>query len=61
MRDVYVVIGEQTGARWAIHVYVNPLVQFIWLGGVVILLGLTLTLNDKTKKRVPAVAAAEAA
>jgi cytochrome c-type biogenesis protein CcmF len=57
LRDVYVVIGEQTGARWAIHVYVNPLVQFIWFGGGVILLGLALSLNDKVKKRMPAPAA----
>ena len=61
LRDVYVVIGEQTGERWAIHVYVNPLIQFIWFGGVVILLGLGLTLSDKLKKRAPVVVAAEAA
>jgi len=55
LRDVYVVIGEQAGGeRWAIHVYLNPLVQFIWFGGLVILLGLGLTLSYKIKKRVAA-------
>jgi len=54
LRDVYVVIGEQTGGRWAIHVYINPLIQFIWFGGVVILLGLGLTMSSKIKQRAAA-------
>ena len=45
MRDVYVVIGESEGERWAVHAYVNPLVQFIWLGGFIILFGLGFNLS----------------
>jgi cytochrome c-type biogenesis protein CcmF len=50
LRDVYVVLAEQAGAgRWGMQVYVNPLVQFIWGGGFVILLGLWLGLSRRHK------------
>jgi cytochrome c-type biogenesis protein CcmF len=51
LRDVYTVIAEAAdgGARWAVHVYINPLVQFIWFGGVVILMGLFLSLSGRRK------------
>ena len=58
MRDVYVVVGEPSGSpeapRWAIHVYFNPLVQLIWLGGIICLLGLGLTLSFKVRRRAVA-------
>ena len=48
LRDVYVVLVEAADAeRWAVHAYVNPLVQFIWAGGAIILLGLLLTLSQR--------------
>ena len=53
-RDVYVVIAEpapgQAGMKWGVHIYVNPLVQWIWAGGFVVLLGLMLGLS--TRRRV---------
>jgi cytochrome c-type biogenesis protein CcmF len=50
LRDVYAVLAESAGMnRWAVHVYVNPLVQFIWIGGFVILAGLFLSLSGRRK------------
>ena len=60
-RDVYVVLGEPSGSpvmpRWAMHVYFNPLVQFIWIGGVLCMGGLGLTLSFRVRKRATATAA----
>jgi cytochrome c-type biogenesis protein CcmF len=62
LRDVYVVLSESAdGNRWAVHAYVNPLVQFIWLGGVIILLGLLLSLTGRRKRILEARATAVAA
>ena len=51
LRDVYVVLAEPvSGEKWAVHVYVNPLVQFIWFGGVIILSGLGLSLSGRRQR-----------
>ncbi|MEW6330726.1 MAG: heme lyase CcmF/NrfE family subunit [Pseudomonadota bacterium] len=48
LRDVYVAMGDATGEnRWAVHIYVNPLVRFIWTGGLIILAGLLLSLSGR--------------
>ena len=39
LRDVYVVMTGGREGRWNLQVYVNPLVEWIWLGGMIILLG----------------------
>jgi cytochrome c-type biogenesis protein CcmF len=53
LRDVYVVLSESAdGNRWAVHAYVNPLVQFIWIGGVIILSGLLFSLTGR-RRRMP--------
>lgn len=40
LQDVYVVLTEAGDAnRATFHVYVNPLVVFIWLGGLLFVLG----------------------
>ena len=59
MRDVYVVLAEASagdsgaaaGEKWAVHVYVNPLVGLIWTGGLIILLGLSFSLSDRSGRR----------
>ena len=52
LRDVYTVLAESSdGVRWGVHVYVNPLVQFIWGGGAIILMGLTFSLSGRRRKR----------
>ncbi len=64
LRDVYVVMNESDNSnKWAFHVYVNPLVRFIWSGGVIIISGLFLSLSGRrrARERVVASDAAEAA
>lgn len=61
LRDVYVVLADpmnnawQPEAKWVVHVYINPLVQFIWWGGGILLLGLLLGLSTR-RRRVAATA-----
>jgi len=50
-RDVYAVIGEKVKDSWGIHVYVNPLVQFIWLGGFIIVVGVMFSLTQRIRLR----------
>ena len=52
LRDVYVVLAEAAGAeKWAVQVYVNPLVRFIWSGGAIILSGLLLALSQRRPRQ----------
>ena len=59
LRDVYVVIAEPVGegnqTKWGVHVYVNPLVEWIWLGGLVIILGVGFTLSFRVRARATGV------
>jgi cytochrome c-type biogenesis protein CcmF len=50
LRDVYAVIAEAEEGRFTFHLYVNPLVQFIWIGGAIIIFGLGFTLSYKLKR-----------
>jgi cytochrome c-type biogenesis protein CcmF len=56
LRDIYAVVGDPSGSpsepSWAIHVYYNPLVMFIWLGGATCIGGLGLTLSFRVRRRV---------
>ena len=57
LRDVYVVLAESNDeGKWGVHVYVNPLVRFIWTGGIIILSGLFLSLTSRRTRdsKVPA-------
>ena len=61
LRDVYVVLAETSdGERWAVHVYVNPLVRFIWIGGLVILSGLLISLSGRRERKQEGAALAPA-
>jgi len=58
-RDVYVVIGEKVGSRYSVHAYVNPLVQWIWVGTFIIVFGIGWSLSQRLReKRLSAAAAA---
>jgi cytochrome c-type biogenesis protein CcmF len=51
LRDVYVVLGEPAEQdRWAVRVFVNPLVEFIWMGGMIMISGLALSLSGRRKE-----------
>jgi cytochrome c-type biogenesis protein CcmF len=46
--DLYVVLGDaQNGGGWAVRMYFNPLVRFIWLGAVVMFIGGGISLSDR--------------
>jgi len=64
-RDVYVVIAEPVGegnqTKWGVHVYLNPLIQWIWGGGLIALFGLGVTLSSRRRTVRDAVAATAAA
>jgi cytochrome c-type biogenesis protein CcmF len=50
VRDVYIIISERSGDKWIFRAFVIPLVQFIWLGTIIILAGLGLTLSSRRRK-----------
>ena len=42
MRDVYVALGEpiaEDSNKWAVRIYVKPLIRWIWLGAIIMALG----------------------
>jgi len=52
LRDVYTVIADRVDQhRWSVHIYVNPLVQFIWGGGFIILSGIFLSLSGRRQSK----------
>ncbi len=58
LRDVYLVLADPAaGGKWGVHVYINPLVQFIWIGGGIVLAGLLLTLSGRRTRGRSAAAA----
>ncbi|WP_297393871.1 heme lyase CcmF/NrfE family subunit [Acidiferrobacter sp.] len=56
LRDVYVDIGDKHDGKWEIHLFVNPLVNFIWTGGGIVIGGLAFSLSDYVRRRKHAVA-----
>ncbi len=51
--DLYVVLGEhqpQTNAA-TFHVYLNPLVNWVWIGGMVLTIGTLITLLPEARER----------
>ena len=58
-RDLYVALGEPldearqgTGA-WAVRVYVKPFVRWIWLGGVLMMIGGFIAAADRRFRALP--------
>jgi cytochrome c-type biogenesis protein CcmF len=46
--DIYAVIGDRAGARsWTVRIYHQPLVPWIWLGGLLMALGGVVSLSDR--------------
>ena len=42
---IYVIIGENTGNKWQVKVYQNPLVSLIWIGAIIISIGGLLSMR----------------
>ena len=46
--DIYAVVGERAGPRsWTVRIYHQPLVLWIWLGGLLMALGGVVSLSDR--------------
>src|SRR3546814_17697861 len=61
--DVYVALGEPLGAvddpdraagEWAIRLYIQPFVRWLWLAAVLMALGGSVTALDKRFRPMPA-------
>lgn len=48
-RDVYVVLAEATKDKWAVKIWVNPLVSFVWSGSFILLVGLVFNLSTRRR------------
>ena len=67
LRDVYLVIGdEQAAGGWAVRSYIEPFVNFIWIGCFLMAIGGGLSLSDRrfrvaagARRAAPAAVAAE--
>jgi cytochrome c-type biogenesis protein CcmF len=65
--DLYVVLGDaQKDGAFAVRLYFNPLVRFIWIGAVLMFIGGAFSLSDRRlrvgaprKSRKPMVVPAE--
>ena len=67
--DLYVVLGdEQTAGGYAVRIYFNPLVRFIWIGALIMFIAGGVSLSDRrlrvgaprrTRRMPPAAAPAE--
>ncbi len=47
-RDLYVALGEPLDQdAWSLRIYYKPFVRWIWLGGLLMIVGGILALSDK--------------
>lgn len=47
-RDLYIALGEdRAGQVWAVHTYVKPMANWIWIGSIIMALGGALSLTDR--------------
>jgi cytochrome c-type biogenesis protein CcmF len=47
-RDLFVAMGEPLGGEaWAMRVHIKPFVRWIWLGGLMMVVGGLLAATDK--------------
>jgi cytochrome c-type biogenesis protein CcmF len=55
-RDLYVALGEPIGrdGAWSVRVYVKPFVRWIWLGGLLMMLGGFTAACDRRFRALPA-------
>lgn len=52
-RDLYVALGNPLGhGAWSVRVEYKPLVRFIWLGGLIMVIGGFIAIMDKRYRRI---------
>jgi cytochrome c-type biogenesis protein CcmF len=60
-RDLYVALGNPLGdGSWSVRLQYKPLVRFIWLGGLLMMLGGMLAASDRRYRRLAPVEDADA-
>ena len=60
MRDLYVALGNPLdNGSWSVRIEYKPLVRFIWLGGILMMLGGILAASDRRYRQDRRVAAGE--
>ncbi len=47
IRDLYVALGEPSGAGWAVRIYYKPFVRWIWMGALLMAAGGVLAASDR--------------
>ena len=55
-RDLYVALGEpisEDSNQWAVRIYVKPLIRWIWLGAIIMVLGVVLSMFDRRYRFKP--------
>lgn len=55
-RDLYVALGEpiaDDSGKWAVRIYVKPLVRWIWLGSILMALGALISILDRRYRLKP--------
>ena len=53
-RDLYISLGEpldNRGQAWAVRIYHKPFIRFIWIGGLMMMLGGFVAASDKRYRR----------
>ncbi len=53
-RDLFIALGEpldQEGA-WAVRIYYNPFIRWIWLGAIIMALGGLFAASDRRYRRL---------
>ena len=53
-RDLYVALGEplEDGKSWAVRLYYKPFVRWIWLGGLIMVIGGAFSASDSRYRRL---------
>jgi cytochrome c-type biogenesis protein CcmF len=52
-RDLYIALGESLGeGAWSLRLYYKPLIRWIWLGGLLIMLGALLVFKGRYKNQL---------
>lgn len=50
-RDLYIALGNPIGEQsWGVRVYYKPFVRWIWLGGLLMIMGGVLAISDKRRR-----------
>ena len=55
-RDLYVALGEpiaEDSNQWAVRIYVKPLIRWIWLGALIMVFGVVLSMFDRRYRFEP--------